>query len=200
MRLQKKPQTTREVLQLTLSHCTIKSRSSPPASRRSPANGRVASGWTGSRGPFSFMAPAGGMEVQRPLEISKFGQSVGGGAGRACAKNTSSGPGRRLHTQSGQGGEAQGGGTSGAFAEPPRSPARSPCCARPRLPRACPPETGERRPPRACPPDTGERRPPCACPTVTGEQLKKLLPLWSGCPVTQYHLRMWTVSKCHLRR
>lgn len=166
MRLQKKPQTTREVLQLTLSHCAITSRSSPPASSRSPANGRVASGWTGSRGPFSFMAPAGGMEVQRPLEISKFGQSVGGGAGRACAKNTSSGPGRRLHTQSGQGGEAQGGGTSWAFAEPPRSPARSPCCARPRPPRLSPGDQGTKATAGLSPGDWGTK-PPLHTPQAT---------------------------------
>lgn len=84
-----------------------KSWSSLPVSRQSPANVRVGSGCAGSLGAFPFIAPTGGMEVQRPLEISKFGQSVGGGAGCVCAKNTSPRLGWRLHTQSRQGGKAR---------------------------------------------------------------------------------------------
>lgn len=83
-----------------------KSWSPLPVSRQSPANVRIGSGCAGSLGAFPFIAPTGGMEVQRPLEISKFGQSVGGGAGCVCAKNTSPRLGWRLHTQSRQGGKA----------------------------------------------------------------------------------------------
>ena len=64
-----------------------------PVSRAQEAFGLALAG----QEAFSFIAPTRGMEVQRPLEISKFGQSVGGGAGCAHAKNSSSGLGWKPH-------------------------------------------------------------------------------------------------------
>ena len=68
-------------------------------------------------GAFSSIPPTEGMEVQRPLVISKFGQSAGGSAGCLCAKNTSRGLGWRPLIQSRQDGEARGGRASGSLAK-----------------------------------------------------------------------------------
>ena len=55
--------------------------------------------------------------MQRPLVVSKFGQSAGGSAGCLCAKNTSRGLGWRPRIQSRQDRGAQGGRASGSLAK-----------------------------------------------------------------------------------
>lgn len=67
-----------------------------------PASIRVGSGWTGG---LFIHCSYGCLEVQRLLEIPKFGQSVRGGGGCIHAKNTSPGLGWKPNPQSRQGGQ-----------------------------------------------------------------------------------------------